>query len=143
MGKDHDNQDNGTRLTAGEAVSGSESDAASHVAKTLKHIAVFCFVMGSYGLASNLKLSDDARPWAFGFFVAVAVGCFAVAQLLPGYERLSVREQDSDRKEADRVLALVGCADQPVSEASPLTPERSAKDLLLNESKPRPNKETV
>jgi hypothetical protein len=122
MGKDHDNQDNGTRLTAGEAVSGSESDAASHVAKTLKHIAVFCFVMGSYGLASNLKLSDDARPWAFGFFVAVAVGCFAVAQLLPGYERLSVREQDSDRKEADRVLALVGCADQPVSEASTTLP---------------------
>jgi hypothetical protein len=38
---------------------------------------------------------------------------------------------------------VVGCADQPVSEASPLTPERSAKDLLLNESKPRPNKETV
>jgi hypothetical protein len=39
----------------------------------------------------------------------------------------------------------VGCVSvvNERSESSPLTPERSAKDLLLNESKPRPNKETV
>jgi hypothetical protein len=44
-----------------------------------------------------------------------------------------------------RLAAQTGCVSvvNERSESSALTPERSAKDLLLNESKPRPNKETV
>jgi hypothetical protein len=49
------------------------------------------------------------------------------------------RQKDLGRPENHEANKGAGC----VSVVQRVTPERSAKDLLLNELKPRPNKETV